>query len=224
MDYILYFTSAGVPVEELDPDIITFKKVSDGSDVAPPPEVSEIGGGFYKYSAVVTEDLVGVVDGGAVLTSNSDRYVPIYLTSNDFSLDATVSSRATAADIAAKNVKVINTFFPTDGGTFEYVRGDQVTIPFDLDQDLTGKLVYLCVKADATEPDADAIINALCTITDIENGLCEYTPNPFNDELVVVGVFPSDVSIVNNDAEQDDERTKLLFEIEVLQDVRQRGN
>jgi len=70
--YSVFFTNAGVPEIGLTPTAITFKKVSDGTNIAL-PSVSETGGGWYKFSATFTESAVIVIDGGAGL-ADADRY------------------------------------------------------------------------------------------------------------------------------------------------------
>ena len=109
MIYVLYFTSQGAPKTGLTPSIITYKKVSDNSDVASPPSVSEIGGGGYKFTAVATEPYFVVVDGGATLV-NAERYKVMQLTANDGALDTAVSSRApeTGGNVAAIKAKTDN--------------------------------------------------------------------------------------------------------------------
>lgn len=88
MIYKLYFSNSGVAKTGLTPTVTTFKKVSDNSDVTPKPTISEIGGGWYKTSDyAAAEDIVGVVDGGAGVTANIDRYVPLDITPNDPNMD-----------------------------------------------------------------------------------------------------------------------------------------
>lgn len=86
MDYKIYFANAGVPVTGLTPTWNNLKKVSDGTNFIPQPSISPIGGGWYKFTRpTFTEDLIGVIDGGATL-GDIDRYVPIDLTPDDFGM------------------------------------------------------------------------------------------------------------------------------------------
>lgn len=94
MIYVVFFTSAGSPTTLLTPSIITYKKVVDGTDVPNPPAVSEIGGGFYKFTASPAEALAVVVDGGAALAA-AERYKAVQITPNDADLDVPISTRAT---------------------------------------------------------------------------------------------------------------------------------
>jgi hypothetical protein len=93
MDYLLFFSNAGAPAAGLTPSIITYKKVADGSDLANPPAVIELGGGFYKFSASPVENLAVAIDGGAGL-ADDDRYKALLITPHDADLDAAISSRA----------------------------------------------------------------------------------------------------------------------------------
>ncbi len=94
MIYVIYFTLAGAPKTLLTPTIITYKKVSDGSDVAGPPAVTEIGGGGYRFTATPTEALFVVIDGGATLTNTFERYKVMQITANDGALDVAISGVA----------------------------------------------------------------------------------------------------------------------------------
>ena len=94
MIYVLFFSDAGAPATGLCPEIDIYKKVSDNSDVASPPVVSEIGGGFYRFTATPAEALVVRMNGGASL-ANADRYKVMQITANDGALDAAITSRST---------------------------------------------------------------------------------------------------------------------------------
>lgn len=113
MIYVLSFTSGAAPKTGLSPTIITYKKISDGSDVASPPSISEVGGGLYKFTATSTEALGVVVDGGATL-SNAERYKVMQITPNDGSLDAAVSSRSLEAGGNVAAVKAKTDLLPSD--------------------------------------------------------------------------------------------------------------
>jgi len=107
MIYVVYFSDAGAPKTGLSPSLVTYKKVSDGSDVASPPAVTEIGGGFYKFAATPAEALVVRVDGGAALAS-ADRHKVMQITPHDADLDAQVSTRGSQADLTAVRLKTDN--------------------------------------------------------------------------------------------------------------------
>jgi len=98
MIYVVFFTMAGTPKTLLTPTIITYKKVSDGLDAGSPPTVSEIGGGFYKFTATPSEALAVVIDGGATLTNAFERYKVLQITANDGNLDITISSRVAVGE------------------------------------------------------------------------------------------------------------------------------
>jgi len=94
MIYVVFFSSAGVPATGLSPTIGIYKKVADGTDVIPVPAVSEVGGGFYKFTATPAEPLLVRIDGGVSL-ANADRYKVMQITANDGALDAAITSRST---------------------------------------------------------------------------------------------------------------------------------
>ena len=109
MIYVVFFSNAGVPATGLTPTIGVYKKVSDGTDVTPAPTVSEIGGGFYKFTATPAEALVVRMNGGGSL-SDADKYKVMQITPNDASLDAMVSTRApeSGGNVAAIKAKTDN--------------------------------------------------------------------------------------------------------------------
>lgn len=111
MTYKIYFSNAGVPATGLTPTWNSLKKVSDGTNYTPQPAIYEVGGGWYKTSLTPSEDLTGVIDGGAAL-GNSDRYVSVDMTANDANLDAAVSSRSTltAADVWSAGTRTLTGF------------------------------------------------------------------------------------------------------------------
>jgi hypothetical protein len=122
MNYVIYFSNAGAPATGLTPSIITYKKVSDGSDVASPPAVSAIGGGGYKFTATPAEALFVVVDGGAALAA-ADRYKVMQITPHDADLDTPVSTRApeSGGNLAAVKAKTDN--LPSDPADESNVQG-----------------------------------------------------------------------------------------------------
>lgn len=95
----------------------------DGSAFTPQPSISEIGGGWYKFTApVTTENLVGVIDGGATL-NDVDRYVSADLTPDDFGLTDLL-------DAITKGTQVLD----PSGDTLTLKRrdGSTVLVTFDL--------------------------------------------------------------------------------------------
>ena len=107
MIYVVYYSDGGIPKTALSPSIVTYKKVSDGSDVASPPAVSEIGGGFYKFVSTPSEALVVRVDGGAAL-ADAYRYKVMQITPHDGDLDAQISTRGSQTDLTAIKAKTDN--------------------------------------------------------------------------------------------------------------------
>jgi len=93
--YKVYFANGGVPATGLSPVWNTLKNVSDGTDYTPQPSITEVGGGWYKFTFTPPNDISGAIDGTATL-GDADRYVSALLTADDFNLDNTVSSVAPA--------------------------------------------------------------------------------------------------------------------------------
>lgn len=79
----IYFSDSGVPIEGLTPTFDNLKRVSDGVDVTP-PAITEIGGGWYKFDIDPTERLTGVIDGGASLLIDAERYQPVVFDIYDY--------------------------------------------------------------------------------------------------------------------------------------------
>jgi hypothetical protein len=107
MIYVVFFSNAGVPASGLTPSIGVYKRVSDGTDVTPAPTVSEIGGGFYKFTATPAEPLVVRLNGGGSL-SDADKYKVMQITPHDADLDTQVSTRGSQADLTAIKAKTDN--------------------------------------------------------------------------------------------------------------------
>jgi hypothetical protein len=107
MIYVVFFSTAGVPATGLTPTIGVYKKVSDGTDVTPAPTVSEIGGGFYKFTATPAEALVVRMNGGGSL-AEADKYKVMQITPHDADLDTQVSTRGSQADLTAIKAKTDN--------------------------------------------------------------------------------------------------------------------
>jgi hypothetical protein len=113
MIYVVFFSNAGAPATGLTPTIGVYKKVSDATDVTPAPTVSEIGGGFYKFTATAAEALVVRMNGGGSL-SDADKYKVMQITPNDASLDTMVSTRAPESGGNVAAIKAKTDKLPSD--------------------------------------------------------------------------------------------------------------
>jgi len=120
----IYISDSGQPATGLTPVWDNLKKASDGTDYLPQPAISEIGGGWYKFTQPdISEDLTGVIDGGAALTSNADRYIPVDITPDDFGM----------TDILDVIIKGSQELDPTtDTLTLKRRDGVTVLVTFDL--------------------------------------------------------------------------------------------
>jgi hypothetical protein len=178
MNYVIYFSNAGAPATGLTPGVITYKKVSDSSDVASPPAISEIGGGGYKFTVTPAEALFVVVDGGSGL-ENADRYKVMQITPNDADLDAPVSTRApeSGGNLAAVKAKTDN--LPANPANESNVQGhmadalvaydpptkaelDSAVSPLALEANVQGQVAAALAAYDPpTKAEMDAALAAL---------------------------------------------------------------
>lgn len=132
MDQKVFFSDAGIPKPGLSPVWRSLQRVSDGTDFTPQPAISEIddagnADGSYKFAQpVITEDLVGVIDGdpGAIIgLADIDRYVWVNITPDDFGLTDLL-------DAITKGSQVLD---PTgDTLTLKRRDGSTVLVTFDL--------------------------------------------------------------------------------------------
>ena len=83
MDYAFFVTDGGAVATGLTPTWDFLFRVSDNAAQAQ-PAITEIGGGWYKFTADVPYDehWVGTIDADAAL-ANCERYVPIDLIHKD---------------------------------------------------------------------------------------------------------------------------------------------
>jgi hypothetical protein len=168
MNYVAYFSNAGVPAVELTPTIVIYKKVADGADVIDPPAVTELGGGFYKFAATPAEALVVQLDGGDSLP-DTDRYKVVQITANDGDLDAAISSRAVEAGGNLAAVKVQTDKLPDNPA-------NEATVETHVDSALATygvtKVADLLTALNAYDPptkaEMDAAITSLGTLTVVE--------------------------------------------------------
>ena len=58
MRYTIYYSDAGTPKTGLVPTIDVYIKVSDGLSAGTPPAVTELSGGFYKFTAIPSEPIL----------------------------------------------------------------------------------------------------------------------------------------------------------------------
>lgn len=130
MLYYVYFSDGGVPKTGLTPTWESLVTADNGTDKSgSAPVVTEVGGGWYKFTIVygtvpwdVTgEDLVGVIDGGSSLY-DADRYKPISITKRGLGLNAIMSditSESTALSVAMVAALMADTGI-TAGGTWTF--------------------------------------------------------------------------------------------------------
>lgn len=124
MQYFVYFSIAGIPATGLTPtweSLLTATNATDKSGSA--PAITEIGSGMYSFDInyevapwdVATEELVGVIDGGATL-ADVDRYKPVIITRRSLAL-----VRLSHKGVYNKDAKTI-TYYDVDGSTAALVQ------------------------------------------------------------------------------------------------------
>ena len=88
----VYFADGGVPKTGLTPTWNSLKNAVTGADITPQPAISEVGGGFYKFTVDTGVGIrwCGVVDGGVAITEESERYVPVLVGDSDLARDTMV--------------------------------------------------------------------------------------------------------------------------------------
>lgn len=97
--YKVYFSNAGLPGSGLSPTFNSLHNVDDGSSISPTPVISGIGGGWYKFDYTPSGQAVGVIYASGL--ADTDAYVPVDFSVNDYSLDAAITSRPGIDDIIA---------------------------------------------------------------------------------------------------------------------------
>jgi len=78
-------------------------------------------------------------------------------------------------------------------------RGEDVTLPWDIDEDITGWAISLDVNA--TTQDATPTLTVSATITDAATGYCDVTLTDTQTETLAVGVWYYELSRTNSGAE-----------------------
>lgn len=95
--YRFWVSNAGFMAEGLSPDFEALHRESDGFDlIGSAPSITEIGGGWYKFTIPQTDmPIVGVVDadpGDSNNLDSRDRYIPVFMHEDDYNLDLQLSS------------------------------------------------------------------------------------------------------------------------------------
>jgi len=87
MIYVIYFADLGTPKTGLSPTIDIFIKVSDGSSAGTPPSITELSGGYYKFSYAPTEDICIRIDSEDSNMADRDRYIVSVVSPYDTGLE-----------------------------------------------------------------------------------------------------------------------------------------
>ncbi len=78
-------------------------------------------------------------------------------------------------------------------------RGEDVVLPWDIDEDITGWTIAFDINA--TLQDATPTVTVAATITDAATGYCEVALTDTHTELLAVGVYYYELSRTNAGAE-----------------------
>jgi hypothetical protein len=97
MKYKVYFSDVGIPASGLSPTWYSFTNIN-GENITPQPTISGVGM-WYVYDYVPSGYSMGVIFGSGL--SDSDAYIPVEHSINDFNLDAAISTRPTIDTIIA---------------------------------------------------------------------------------------------------------------------------
>lgn len=102
MIYTLYFSDGAGHKTGLSPTLDIFVKVSDGTSAGTPPAVTELSGGFYKFTYTPTYDVAIRIDSNDANMAGVDRYIPLIASPHDDDLDTAISGRAPANEYNAE--------------------------------------------------------------------------------------------------------------------------
>jgi hypothetical protein len=129
MDYVIYATDGGAPLEGASPTIDVYVKVSDGSSAGAAPVVSELSGGFYKFTAVPTFAIAVRVDMNDPTLADRDRYISMQITPEDAYLDTAISGVKSQTDQLTFTATNVNATLDasTKGSIADYVWDEIIT-------------------------------------------------------------------------------------------------
>ena len=106
-DYEVFCANAGVPTAGAVLAWESLEQRDNGGAEGSEPAFTDIGGGWYTFSYVVTETMLGVIDldsDTAIGLSNSDRYVPCKFTVEDNSMN-TIRLKTNGLNFTGTDVK-----------------------------------------------------------------------------------------------------------------------
>lgn len=85
--YSVCFVKNGKYIEGLSPVVVMYKSIETGLDISPVPEISELGGGIYKFEANPTVPMVVKIDSGDISMCDLERYKVFTISQYDGYLD-----------------------------------------------------------------------------------------------------------------------------------------
>jgi len=81
--YCVYIANKGARATGKSPTIDVYVKASDGTSAGTPPVITELSGGWYKFTCVPTELYVIGINTNDTAMTDADRYIPMMLTAYD---------------------------------------------------------------------------------------------------------------------------------------------
>lgn len=128
---VFFRDTTGAPVTGLTPTATSAFK--DGTAGAPAATVTEVGNGFYRigFASAPTKDVLVRVDGGGTLTTT--RYIALEVPVGGYvdSIDALISSRATAAAVTALSSAITALGSPAQASALTAVQADTDALQLD---------------------------------------------------------------------------------------------
>ena len=101
--FLVYFSKSGAPQTGLSPTWSSLHDTNGTDKSGQAPSISEVGGGWYKFSVTKGTapwdgaDLIGVLDGGSTL-GGAERYLPVIISEQTLDRQADVTLSESVAD------------------------------------------------------------------------------------------------------------------------------
>jgi len=146
LTYIIFYTKNGTPETGLSPTIDIFKLVSNNTDVASPPTITEIGGGFYKFSYSTSDAIVARIDSNDETMPVTERYKVLQISKNDdiistfFNETITASGNISFIDIMKYLYGMAKGKIVKTDDTFTFYDDDNETVLYSFTISETGRI------------------------------------------------------------------------------------
>ena len=173
----------------------TIQTTKGGSPVSLAVTITEVSAaqrpGLYKIETTPTE--------------SNDYRIEIELTGNTVNPKFIIDSQSYLYDMDSSFVQVlpfsgsVSVGYAKAGTVTEIVAGDTVSIPYDIDTNLTGKKIYFAAKASESDTTyAIAVKEITSYLTDVVNGLGTI-PLISAETILTAGIYKAELEIRNTD-------------------------